>query len=83
VTAWTLCLSFPYILVSEASHVRRRTSSNVLSVVGNAFRFSASAMLLLGVLYPIPVLVAIGNLQPFLVYAAATGLYHSVKALFT
>jgi hypothetical protein len=40
-------------------------------------------MLLLGVLYPIPVLVAIGNLQPFLVCAAATGLYHSVKALFT
>jgi hypothetical protein len=81
VSAWTLGLVCIYVVLRwVAQRVHGKEKDN-LSVIGDALRFAGSVLILLGVLYPYPVLAAIGNLGPFLIYAGAAGLYSSLKAL--
>jgi hypothetical protein len=46
----------------------------------NAATFSSSVMIFLGIIYP-EVLRAIGNLKPYLLFAALAGLGYSIRAL--
>jgi hypothetical protein len=82
VTVWTVGLSLLYFVAVFVCWIFRRKNNDVLSVTGNALRFSSSTLILVGAIYPHPVLEAIGNLTPFLLYAGLAGLYQTARALF-